>query len=1038
MRSVFNRLRVFMLIVGLISIIALSYQQSVSAQNDFVVVAAGNSRAVADAINIANSRGAASTPYRIYLQSGQFSFASDPQVDEVVLPEISGFVVIYGQNTQLNLNLISTTQRVPLSVLPGGRLELYNVGVQVKAGSGRAILNKGELRIGDSAFGGASASLNGGGVENRGTLTVERTAFTRVGYVSSSDPGGAIFTSGGLSITCTSFAGSVATKGGAIYVAGGQARIAQSAFSDNRANGGGAIFNATKSLVDAANNWWKSGTPAVESQYLGVDTITAGVAVQPIAQSDPTQSADCRPRAPQAVPALAPRATRSQALPVDALISNQISTRGMARVIVELNMDYVLESSLSSQTEIQAQRASIQQQQSQLLASLSGLNVIVNRQYDFIPSIALTVDSGALDALATSAMVASIAPDRILKFDAFPDYINRIGAPTLWTQGYDGTGYTVAILDTGVSKTHPYINGKVVSEACYSTTYAPWNVTSVCPGGATASTAVGSGVNCSISGCEHGTHVAGIVAGVNGSASGYTLNGVAKGATLIAVQVFTAFNDAADCSPDPAPCIGALDSDIIAGLQRVYALRSTYNIAAVNMSLGGGQYASTCDTANSSMTTAISNLRGANIATAIASGNEYFTGSMSYPACISYAVSVGATSTTASTDTVASFSNHSNLVSVLAPGVSILSSVPGGTFEAWNGTSMATPHVAGTFAVLRQRLPSATVTSIVSALQSTGVGVTRSNITRPRIQIDAAAALLAPIPGLVTATGPTGNITTRRPTLTWTKEANSTQYNMSVWNIDGVSVFSQSIASANACTGNTCSLQVNVDLAANGYNWYIQGTNSNGNGPWSAGMRFDVAIAPGVVTATGPTGNITVRRPTLTWTRQSDSTWYYINVWSIDSVLVFAQSVSAAQVCSGNTCSFQITVDLAANGYNWYIFGWSPGGTGPWNAGLRFDVAIVPGVVTATGPTGNVSILRPTLTWNRQTDSAWYYINVQNSANTSVFTQWVSAAQVCSGANCAFQVTVDLPINSYTWFIQGWSPGGTGPWNAGVSFTRVP
>ncbi len=106
--------------------------------------------------------------------------------------------------------------------------------------------------------------------------------------------------------------------------------------------------------------------------------------------------------------------------------------------------------------------------------------------------------------------------------------------------GYDGTGYTVAILDTGVDKDHYYLdNGKVVSEACYSTTYSGYSSFNICPGGSN-STGVNSaepyGGSCPAGECDHGTHVAGIAAGTHTDFSG-----VAPDADIIAIQVFSGF-----------------------------------------------------------------------------------------------------------------------------------------------------------------------------------------------------------------------------------------------------------------------------------------------------------------------------------------------------------------------------------------------------------------------------------------------------------------------------------------------------------------
>jgi hypothetical protein len=144
------------------------------------------------------------------------------------------------------------------------------------------------------------------------------------------------------------------------------------------------------------------------------------------------------------------------------------------------------------------------------------------------------------------------------------------------------------------------------------------------------------------------------------------------------------------------------------------------------MSLGGGQYTSNCD--GDSLKASIDNLRVADIATVIASGNSSYTAAMGAPACISTAVSVGATCDSATAgfgctvvDDIPSYSNIASFISLLAPGSLISSSTPGtNTFQSWHGTSMATPHVAGAWALMKQRDPSSTVSAVLAALQNTG------------------------------------------------------------------------------------------------------------------------------------------------------------------------------------------------------------------------------------------------------------------------------------------------------------------------------
>src|SRR5439155_12191738 len=89
---------------------------------------------------------------------------------------------------------------------------------------------------------------------------------------------------------------------------------------------------------------------------------------------------------------------------------------------------------------------------------------------------------------------------------------------------------------------------------------------------------------------------------------------------------------------------------------------------------------------------AIDALRAIGIVTIVAAGNNASTNSLTSPACISSAVSVGSVD---KSDTISWFSNVAPFLSLLAPGDSINSSVPGGGYAVFSGTSMATPHVTG-------------------------------------------------------------------------------------------------------------------------------------------------------------------------------------------------------------------------------------------------------------------------------------------------------------------------------------------------------
>jgi subtilisin family serine protease len=341
------------------------------------------------------------------------------------------------------------------------------------------------------------------------------------------------------------------------------------------------------------------------------------------------------------------------------------------------------------------------------------------------------VNAQLLSKIQESPYITKVELDMIVP-PLFAWNIALIGADAAWAKGYTGAGQAVAILDTGVDKTHPALQGKVIEEACYSTTSD--DSTSLCPDGSSAQVGSGAGIPCdeSILGCDHGTHVAGIVAG-----NGEVVKGVAKDADIIAVQVFSQFSDSSYCGSLPSPCALTYTSDQIKGLERVLELHENgINIAAVNLSLGSGQYQDYCDNSGQgqgALKAIIDLLRTVDIATVIASGNGGYLNAISSPACISSAISVGATD---QFDQVAYYSNSANILDLLAPGSDIYSSIPKGDMAVKSGTSMATPAVAGAWAVLKS-VKQDSVTKILATLKQSGKPLQdgRNGIIKPRIQV---------------------------------------------------------------------------------------------------------------------------------------------------------------------------------------------------------------------------------------------------------------------------------------------------------------
>jgi len=398
------------------------------------------------------------------------------------------------------------------------------------------------------------------------------------------------------------------------------------------------------------------------------------------------------------------------------------------------------------------------------------------------PGFAVNANASEIAALQRAPGVVAVYDN--LRYRPMTDTsVSQIGAPALWAQGVTGAGVSVAVLDTGVEKDHPMIGPAIIASACFNTTEEGESST-LCPNGEDEQISFDSGdagdacvddlldsVN-GIDGCFHGTHVASTVAGrpINLS-SGSQVVGVARAADIVAINTFSKVvpEECVDEGETPdGPCVRADTTDLIAALDWLIVNKTRFNLAAVNMSLGGSEaYASPCF--NSPYDRTMQALTQQGVAVVVAAGNDGFANGLSSPACVNSAISVGAVN---DADGVADFSNDADYLDLLAPGVEILAAfgseqiTPGAeclngataNAQGWchyfinsNGTSMAAPHVAGAFAQLRQAFPNASLAELLNAFKVTGEPVMDGATQRvhARIQVDAAHQFLNTGTGVV-------------------------------------------------------------------------------------------------------------------------------------------------------------------------------------------------------------------------------------------------------------------------------------------------
>ena len=290
--------------------------------------------------------------------------------------------------------------------------------------------------------------------------------------------------------------------------------------------------------------------------------------------------------------------------------------------------------------------------------------------------------------------------------------LTKMNVPAAWDASR-GDGITIAVVDTGADFAHPDLAAKFVSRGRDFVTGHP-------------DAADDHG---------HGTHVSGIAAAVTNNGLGVA--GVGYNARLLPVKAL-----AANGSGDHASIASAI------------AWAADNGARIINLSLGS-------PTPSTTLQTAIDAAWAKGALIVCAAGNDA-SDQPSYPAAYEHCLSVVATD---DIDRLAPFSNYGATVDVAAPGQRILSTVRGGTYEAWSGTSMAAPNVTGVAALVLSAHPDWTPAQVRQALISTGRRVGGA----PAPIVDAGAAVgAAPLPMPTVIIPPTRSI----PTPTATPAAN--------------------------------------------------------------------------------------------------------------------------------------------------------------------------------------------------------------------------------------------------------------------------
>jgi subtilisin family serine protease/LysM repeat protein len=282
---------------------------------------------------------------------------------------------------------------------------------------------------------------------------------------------------------------------------------------------------------------------------------------------------------------------------------------------------------------------------------------------------------------------------------------------------------------------------------------------------------------------------------------------------------------------------------------------------------------------------------------------------------------------------------------------------------------------------------------------------------------------------------PTGEISDKQPIYEWKPVEQATKYQLRVSDAAGKDVVTSWYDMKTICTTESCRVRTTNVLELGDYTWYVESSNTSGNGPWSDSQAFNVKLGvPSAPVLISPVGEISERLPVFQWKTINSVLSYHLKISNKIGTTIVDKTYQAGEICSEVTCLTKIIDPLSGGDYSWQVQAANTLGDSPWSEVMTFTLKeTTPAQVVLVSPSGVISDSEPTYHWNVIADATEYRLRLKNSGGDIIRT-WFETADVCRVTDCSVKPAAGLNAGTYEWQVQAYNEGGYGIWSDALSF----